>query len=279
MAEQVSKENQVIIHDFREEDFFEKYGLKKLKFLGKGMSGEVILVSQRSSFQLFAVKVFSLASDDKEKRMREFYREAQVMQTVSHRHLVPCLLAALCKGYTVITMPFYSGTDLCNLSDHGKLHPSVAGRYISQVAQAVEHLHKNNIVHNDIKLENIFLDEADQAILGDPGLALMSENNCETTTAGMVGGTKAYWPPERVMAARDDQLNPFKADVYAIGVVFWLLVSSDVPEKGKNYLHSALASTDVFLSFDHWMILKRLLEPNPAKRPAISEIVNMMQVV
>ncbi|GFR86668.1 serine/threonine protein kinase [Elysia marginata] len=187
------------------------------------MSGEVILVSQRSSFQLFAVKMFSLASDDKEKRMREFYREAQVMQTVSHRHLVPCLFAALCKGYTVITMPFYCGTDLCNLSEHGKLHPSVAGRYISQVAQAVEHLHKNSIVHNDIKLENIFIDEADQAILGNPGLALMSENHCETTTAGMVGGTKAYWPPERVMAARNDQLDPFKADVYTKGVVFWLL--------------------------------------------------------
>ncbi|GFR67610.1 CBL-interacting protein kinase 10 [Elysia marginata] len=70
-----------------------------------------------------------------------------------------------------------------------------------------------------------------------------------------------------------------QADVYAIGVVIWLLVSSDVPEKGKNYLHSVLNSTDVFLSFDHWMILKRSLEPNPAKRPAISEVVQMMQVV
>ncbi|GFS27066.1 serine/threonine protein kinase [Elysia marginata] len=279
MAEQVSKENQVIIHDFRDVDFFEKYGLKKLKFFGKGMSGDVILVSQRSSFQLFAVKVFSLASDDKEKRMREFYREAQVMQTVSHRHLVPCLLAGLCKGYTVITMPFYSGTDLCNLSEHGKLHPSVARRYISQVAQAVEHLHTRNFVHNDIKLSNIFIDGADQAILGDPGLALMLENNCQTSTASKIRGTKVYWPPERVMAARNDQLDPLKADVYAIGVVFWLLVSSDVPEKGKNYLHSALTSTDVFLSYDHWMILKHLLEPNPAKRPAISEVIKMLQVV
>ncbi|GFS23553.1 hypothetical protein ElyMa_003392300 [Elysia marginata] len=72
MAEQVSKENQVIIHDLQESDFFDMYGLKKLKVLGKGMSGEVILASQRSNFELFAVKVFSLAPDVQEKRMNSF---------------------------------------------------------------------------------------------------------------------------------------------------------------------------------------------------------------
>ncbi|GFS04894.1 serine/threonine-protein kinase Nek7 [Elysia marginata] len=107
-------------------------------------------------------------------------------------------------------MPFYLASDLFDMLEHGKVDLNIARRYITQVAQAVEHLHTRNIVHNDIKLENIFIDEGGQAILGDPGLALMLEGGWKTSSARRVGGTREYWPPERVMAARHDQLDPFK---------------------------------------------------------------------
>ena len=81
MAESVNSENPSRVYDLEEEDFFERFNLKRVKVLGKGMAGEVFLVKPKSgSGRMLEVKKFSLLEDVRERSMRQFSTEAGVMQ-------------------------------------------------------------------------------------------------------------------------------------------------------------------------------------------------------
>ena len=127
-------------------------------------------------------------------------------QAVPHNHLVPIIMAASCHDYGYIAMPYYPRGDLIELC--GKQEPWRVSRYMSHVARAVEKLHRQRIAHNDIKLENVFLDGSDRAILGDLGLAIEVKDPTGTLDADLVGGTEDYWPPEKLVGRA--RVNPFK---------------------------------------------------------------------
>ncbi|GFS02511.1 protein kinase [Elysia marginata] len=130
---------------------------------------------------------------------------------MSHHHLVPCVRAACCHDYAVILMPFYANGDLWSLQ--GRQEPSRVIRYMSHVARAVAHLHRNIIVHNDIKLENVLLDGSDRAHLADMGHALNFKEDGKSVISCLVGGTKDYWSPEKLGADPYTEIDPFKIGI------------------------------------------------------------------
>ncbi|GFR65739.1 protein kinase, partial [Elysia marginata] len=209
MAGSAMVEKPTTVYDLENEDIFERFNLKKVQFLNKGMSGEVFLVTSRTKpGKKLAVKTFDLSSDDvRDRSLRQFSTEAGVMQAVSHQHLVPCVMAARCHDYAALAMPYYPGGDLTR---YGKLEPRRANRYMWQVARALEHLHRHHISHNDVKLENVFLDASDRACLGDFGLSMEVKDESRTAIAGLVGGTRSYWSPEKLQADTNARIDPFK---------------------------------------------------------------------
>ncbi|KAK3788436.1 hypothetical protein RRG08_004731, partial [Elysia crispata] len=66
-------------------------------------------------------------------------------------------------------------------------------------------------------------------------------------------------------------------DIYAIGIMYWLLVSDQEPEKNVDYLAKVYANTDVDLYCSNWFTLEQLLEPNPAKRPTASQVIKLLE--
>ena len=122
--------------------------------------------------------------------------------------MVPVLFAACCPDYAALAMPYYSQG--CLASSVGVPSPRLLNRYMSHVARGVEHLHQHLIAHNDIKLGNILVDGANRAHLGDLGMALDMRAGSHTVTARRVGGTRAYWSPEKVDADPRSQIDPFK---------------------------------------------------------------------
>ncbi|RUS88630.1 hypothetical protein EGW08_003589 [Elysia chlorotica] len=234
-------ENPYTIHKF-EDDFYQKYNLKKVQFLGEGMAGKVYLVKPKSGRGRWqAVKEFShYPTEVRERNMKHFVMETTVMQVVSHPHLVPCHLAASGHDYSAIVMPYYPQGDLV-LS--GRQEPNRVHRLMSQVARAVEHIHKWNIAHNDIKLENVFVDGSDDAHLGDMGFALRVKDPLGFSPAWRVGGTKDYWSPEKLAADPHDKIDPFKCDVYAVGIMYWVLVTGIMDFTAGTDFVSKLAET------------------------------------
>ena len=151
-------------------------------------------------------------------------------QTVSYFHLVPCTLAARCHDYAAILMPYYP-RDMIELC--GRKDPRRVSLYMSHVARAVEKLHRHRFAHNDIKLENVFLDGSDRAILGDLGLAMEVKDSTGTLDAGLVGGTRDYWPPEK--SEGHTRIDPFKVRFFP----FFVLQSTVSPFEmfiNKHYL-------------------------------------------
>ncbi|GFS00617.1 CAMK family protein kinase [Elysia marginata] len=194
---------------------------------------------------------------------------------VSHQHLVPCVMAARCHDYAALAMPYYPGGDLTRC---GKLQPRRANRYMSQVARALEHLHRHHISHNDVKLENIFLDASDRACLGDFGLSMEVKDESRTAFAGLVGGTRTYWSPEKLQADTKARIDPFKADVYALGVTYWALVLGQDPEENTDYQEKLRAASHLELSPSQRSALESLLEPDPSQRPTASQAVKMLKL-
>ncbi|KAK3760457.1 hypothetical protein RRG08_065183 [Elysia crispata] len=276
MAECAQTEKKNVVYDLKDQDFFESSDLKKVKVLGKGTFGKVYLVQPKSGpGRLLAIKKISFTEDDRERRTQAFYEEVKFMQGLSHPHLVPCLLAVQCLDYFAIVMPYYPAGDLVELI--GKQESSRVVRYMSHVAHAIEYLHRHDVAHIDVKLENVFVCESDCAHLGDLGMAMEVTHSSRTILAAHMGGTMEYWPPEKVNADEHTRIDPFKCDVYAIGVMYWILVSGQQPEKNVDYLAKVYASTDLDLFYTNWFTLEHLLHPKPAERPTASQVITLLE--
>ncbi|GFO42959.1 serine/threonine-protein kinase [Plakobranchus ocellatus] len=184
-------------------------------------------------------------------------------------------MAARCPDYAALAMPYYSRGDLGSLPDTQS--PRQVNRYMSHVVRGLEHLHRQNIAHNDLKLENVFLDAQNRAHLGDLGLAVEVKDASRTALAGLVGGTREYWSPEKLGAGTRTRIDPFKADIYAIGVMYWALASGEDPQEHADY-QDKLADTKLNLSPSQRSLLRRLLDPNPVHRPNASDLVKMIKI-
>ncbi|GFO11215.1 histone h3 [Plakobranchus ocellatus] len=248
MAESKPSPSSSFVYDL-EEDIFDKFNLKKVLVLGQGVSGEVFLTTSTAGpSRKLAVKVFSLDEEHRELNLRMFTTEVETMLSVTHPHIVPCVIAARCPGYAALATPYYPRGDLAFL---------------------------RNIAHNDLKLENVFVDAQNRAHLGDFGLALKVKAVSRTALASGVGCAQDYWPPEKLAAGPQSRIDPFKVDVYAIGIMYWALVSGGNPEEGLDYLSKV---TNLDVSPDQRAILKRLLATNPSDRPTASELIQLMHV-
>ncbi|RUS91448.1 hypothetical protein EGW08_000772 [Elysia chlorotica] len=267
--------NGIYYSNLKGEDVFHKFNLKKGKFLGRGSAGKVYLVQPMNGLgRTLAAKKFSLVHSNRERKFSLFAKEAELMQTFHHPHLVPRIMAACCDKYALIVMPYYPQGDLVL---DGKQDPSRVHCLMSQVALAVEYLHQNNVAHNDIKLDNVFVDASDRAYLGDMGLALKVKDETRTAPAWRVGGTKDYWAPEIREAGEEDNIDPFKCDVFAIGIMYWALVTGQDFQAGTKFL-VRLQVASVNLSAVQRVSLQFMLEPDPAKRPAASVVVKIMNM-
>ncbi|GFS01215.1 serine/threonine-protein kinase PLK [Elysia marginata] len=181
------------------------------------------------------------------------------MQSVSHPHIAPCVLAARCPLYLALAMPLYSLGSL--ESQLSGLCPALARHYLSQIASAVRHLHVACIAHGDLKLDNVFLMDAQHAILGDFGLAVwLPENSMGLVPASQCGGTPSYMAPESKDVGDG-----------------WISTLSVVKVKASwtyDYLEETNTDPDVPDNFRP--VLRRVLEPLPLRRASLDELVQAL---
>jgi tetratricopeptide (TPR) repeat protein len=145
---------------------------------------------------------------------RQFKRELLLARQVTHKHVVRIHDLGDVDGVKYITMPYVQGADLATvLKQAGKLEIARALRYVIQIVDGLVAAHEAGVVHRDLKPANVMIDEEDQALIMDFGIARSSN-----TAAGVsqVVGTLAYMAPEQAQAKPTDQ----RADVYALGMMF-----------------------------------------------------------
>lgn len=205
--------------------------------LGRGGMATVYLANQNCVDRQVALKIMDPAFSSDPSFGERFIREAKIIAKLSHPNIVSVIEVGVHENMYFLTMDYHSGGDLKNKIDNG-LSPFTALVYIQQVAQALDHAHKKGFIHRDIKPENILFNENGNVILSDFGIARAQTNTTNMTAVGSVIGTPRYMSPEQAKGIEVD----FKADLYSLGVVFYEMLTKNVPYD---------ADTDVAIGIKH----------------------------
>lgn len=227
--------------------------------LGKGGMAAVYQARQQSFGREVALKILNPSIDDIAEFSRRFLQESMIVAKLHHSHIVQVYDLGQHENYFYICMEYLHGGDLASKLSAGlTLKESV--RIIKQVADALDFAHRKNIIHRDIKPANIMFREDGAAVLTDFGIAKELESQAELTQAGIVLGTPKYMSPEQI---RGDNVD-HRADIYALGIVFYRCLTNYVPFDGKDMLTTAYLQNN---------------EPVPALPPEVAcfqAIINRM---
>jgi TolB-like protein/Tfp pilus assembly protein PilF len=165
-----------------------------------------------------------------------FRREIQLAAQLQHPHIVPLLTAGETNGLPFFTMPYVRGESLrARLAKGGELPISESVRILREVASALAYAHENNVVHRDIKPENVLI-SGGSAVVTDFGVAKAltassGANAGSLTSMGVALGTPAYMAPEQATA---DPATDHRADIYALGVMAYELLTGSTPFQGRS---------------------------------------------
>jgi len=209
-------------------------------------------------------------------RMR-FLREAETAAQLSHPNIVPIYTVEERENLVYFIMAFIGGDNLAKrIQDEGAMDPDETRRILREVADALSYAHKRNVVHRDIKPDNILLDEdTGRAMVTDFGIAraLTDKNDSRLTATGMAIGTPAYMSPEQ--SAGESDIDG-RSDLYSLGVVGYQMASGELPFNAPNtpsMLVKHLSERPVpvehrriGLPADLARIIMLLLEKDPANR-------------
>jgi len=194
--------------------------------LGRGGMGIVYLAREVRLAREVAIKVLppALASDPE--RRAQFLREAQMAAGLSHPNIVPIHHVDETQGFVYFVMAYIAGETLADrITQRGPLTPNQAGRVLREVAWALTYAHSNNIVHRDVKADNILLERAtERALVTDFGIASVAHADARASD-GHIAGSPHYASPEQIAGQPIDAAS----DLYSLGVVGFLALTGRLP--------------------------------------------------
>lgn len=205
---------------------FYRYG----KLLGKGAFGKVILAVHALSGQKVAIKYIEKSYMKDERRKRKVIQEILAMRTVNHPNVIQLYEVFESNSHLLMVIQYAQGGDLLHfVRDRGRLNEDEARKLFRQVVEAVKACHIKNIIHRDVKLDNVLLDKhCSKAILCDFGV-------CRTLKRGELirehCGTPAYLAPEIIANLEYDG---FYVDFWSLGVLLFAMVTGTLPFRAKT---------------------------------------------
>jgi eukaryotic-like serine/threonine-protein kinase len=208
------------------------FSLRRL--VGRGGMADVYVAESMRTGREVAVKVFKR---EDEEMLRRFIREARLMASLHHSHLMPVYDTGVAQVDGVnryyIVMPYIDGGTL-----RGRIHKSPLPlheicRYIRDIASALDYIHSQGIIHRDIKSSNVLLSQDGYCYLSDFGVARTVSDATQMTSTGNVLGTVDYVAPELF---EPDYKADARSDFYSLGVLLYEMVTGRLPFIGENQL-------------------------------------------
>ncbi len=244
-----------------------------LNLIGQGSMSRVYRARDRVLDRIVAVKLLREEYGSDQNFVARFYREAHAVALLSGPNLVDIYDYGQHAGTYFIAMQYIEGTDLKSMLRHdGPLPPAQAVGIVTQVLEALAVAHSHNIIHRDVKPQNILIRATDGLVkLTDFGVA-HARDGANITTSGATVGTAFYMAPEQ---AKGGSVGP-ATDIYAVGIVLYELLSGQLPFFGTNplqimyqHLHDrppSLASTGINVPPQLEQVVQRALAKDPAQR-------------
>jgi tRNA A-37 threonylcarbamoyl transferase component Bud32 len=260
--------------------------LEILECLGRGGMGVVYKARQKSLNRLVALKLLAPERVRDAKFAERFAREAQALAALNHPNIVTIHDFGQAGGFYYLLMEFVDGVNLRRLLRARKFTPEEALAIVPPLCDALQFAHDRGIVHRDIKPENLLLDKAGRVKVADFGIARMIEpetGRADLPVGPEIGaaqqhdptgavGTPSYSAPEQ---KNDPQRVDSRADIYSLGVVFYEMLTGELP--GKKI---APPSTKVQIDVRLDEIVLRALEQKPELRyQQVSEVKTMVETI
>ncbi|MCX6384340.1 MAG: Stk1 family PASTA domain-containing Ser/Thr kinase [Actinobacteria bacterium] len=244
---------------------------KIINKIGSGGTADVYLAWDGKLNRYVAIKILSKTYASEKNFVARFKKEAQILARLNDPNIVAIYDWGQYDNSYFICMEYAEGQSLEEIIDkQGIISPEVTARYAIQICSALEVAHKNNLIHRDIKPQNIIVTPDGTVKITDFGIAKsLIEDNTKTIN---ILGTAYYISPEQAQG----KILSYSTDIYSLGVVLYEMLTADLPFRGENSIEislkhinekpirpSALVSN---IPPEIEKILMHCIEKNPQKR-------------
>ena len=275
------------------------------KEIGKGAVGKVYLAKDKETNKVIAVKVIPQKYFKNEKSLKSFQKTIKLIHKLNHKNLTKLVGFEKTKHNFYVALEYSNGLNLYDYlqnymkqNNNNPLEESIVKKIIIQVAKGIKHLHNQNIIHRDIKLENILINYDDQEYekklenLTDlnevsPLILSLDSNNFtikiadfgfsrelnENNVASTICGTPISMAPDIIQCDENHKYNN-SVDFWSLGTVMYELLIGKPPFYNKNYkkLFSEILNgiysypKNINISIESISFINGLLQFDPKKR-------------
>jgi len=209
---------------------------KVLEMIGGGGMSNVYLAHDMILDRDVAIKVLRYDFSNEDDLHRRFQREALSATSLTHPNIVTIFDVGEDGDLHYLVMEYVEGKTLKHtINDHAPLSPEETVEIMKQLTSAIAHAHQNQIIHRDIKPQNILMEGKHHVKITDFGIAMALSATSFTQTNSVLG-TVHYLSPEQARGGTATK----KSDIYALGIVLYELLTGKLPFSGESAVSIAL---------------------------------------
>ncbi len=218
-----------------------KYGPYELvEYLGYGAMAQVYKACHIQLNRFAAIKILHAHFASDPDFIKQFTAEAQNLALLRHPNIVQVYDVDLSGDQPYLAMEYISGPTLKSIVEgnrekHTRLSLIRSLRIIYSIGLALSYAHQRDVIHRDVKPSNVMVESSGRVVLADFGLARLTTRQRETET-GTLKGTPAYMSPEQALG----QASHPRSDIYSLGVIFYELLTGELPFTDENPIAIAM---------------------------------------
>jgi serine/threonine protein kinase len=206
--------------------------------LGRGGMGVVYKARQRDPKRLVALKMILVGEHAGAEEVARFRTEAEAVARLQHPNIVQVYAIGEAAGRPYLALEFVDGGSLAEQLRGRRWPCRKAARLVETLARAMHHAHWRGIIHRDLKPSNVLLTREGTPKITDFGLAKRLDASVGQTPSNAVLGTPSYMAPEQA-GGQSKRVGP-AADVYALGVILYELLTGQPPFKAETPLNTIM---------------------------------------
>lgn len=226
------------------------------------------------------VSIPSVGSKQLAERFKQkFIKEAWNISKLKHPHIIK-VVDVFEENDTAYYVMEYHGNGSLNsyIKQKGAMSEEVATKYILQIADALDYVHKQQMNHLDIKPDNVLLNNKGEAVLIDFGLSKCYDADGEQTSSTPIGVSVGYAPLEQSRVGGVGTFSP-ATDIYSLGATFYKLVTGQTPPDASEVLDEGLPDMPDSISQKVQNTITQAMEARRKKRPqSIEEFLTLLEI-
>jgi serine/threonine protein kinase len=226
-----------------------------------------------------AIKIYAPDKGMDQHGLKQFRREYAVVLNLNHPVLLTARHFDVWEGRPYLVMPFIEGGSLQGrLIEKGNMDEDELAKLLAQISAGLQYLHSKDILHQDIKPDNILIDGNGSYLLTDFGISGRLRSTLRKHTGSAKSMTIAYAPPERFTANPE---NMEASDIFSLGVLVYELATGNVPWMGNGGI-SLNSGAEVPELPDHFSsrfkkLVKLMMSADPGERPKSGDLKEITQ--